>query len=243
MVDCIKKTVAERGVTGLYRGAGVRIVGAGFQQMFRWGGYTNISYYFRADDGKISVIGNTISGMGGGICEAIFAVTPVETVKTRVTDDARRGTGKYTGSIDAIVKIMKSEGPAGLYRGAFPTILKQGTNQAVRMPLQQAVFGVISGGDKSLNSSPLYNGIAGTLAGAGSVYLTQPQDVVKSRMQSEQAKALYKSTMDCAMQMAKTEGPTAFFSGAIPRVVQVGMTTGISFAIYPALTKLLNGVM
>ena len=36
-------TVERHGVTGLYRGAGVRIIGAGFQQMFRWGGYTNIS--------------------------------------------------------------------------------------------------------------------------------------------------------------------------------------------------------
>merc|ERR1712226_1823094 len=161
--------------------------------------------------------------------------------KTRVTDDLRRGTMKYTGSGDAIVKILKSEGPIGLYRGAFPTILKQGTNQAVRMPLQVAFFNIIA--DDSKKTSPLYNGAAGWLAGAASVYLTQPQDCVKSKMQGEEAKKLYKGTVDCAIQMFKTEGPRSFFAGAIPRVVQVGLTSGLSFAIYPLINQVLNKFM
>merc|ERR1712151_800415 len=185
-------TVKEHGVKGLYRGAGVRIIGAGFQQMFRWGAYTNLTQVFRDEKtGKLSPMNNVICGMGAGICEAVCAVTPVETVKTRVTDDLRRGTGNYKGSTDAIVKIMESEGPLGLYRGALPTILKQGTNQAVRMPLQVQIFSIIAFGDDSKKQSPLYNGAAGFLAGGGSVLLSQPQDCVKSRMQGEAAKELY----------------------------------------------------
>merc|ERR1719159_599282 len=240
MVDCVKQTVSKHGFGGLYRGASVRIVGAGFQQMCRWGAYTNLSNLFRDDNNKISVVGNVLSGLGAGICEAVIAVTPVETVKTRVTDDMRRGTGNYSGSGDAIVKILKSEGPVGLYRGAFPTILKQACNQAVRMPLQLQCFTLISMGDESKKSSPIYNGIAGAMAGVGSVFLTQPQDCVKSRMQGEEAKKLYSGTLDCAMQMFKNEGPMVFFSGTIPRMVQVGMTTGISFALFPVISKLLN---
>jgi len=244
IIDCAKKTVQEHGVKGLYRGAGVRIIGAGFQQMFRWGAYTNLVNSIGRDaNGKLSPMMNVVCGMGAGICEAVCAVTPVETVKTRVTDDQRRGTGNYKGSADAIVKIMKSEGPMGLYRGAFPTILKQGTNQAVRMPLQVQIFTIISLGDDTKKQNPIYNGGAGFLAGCGSVMLTQPQDCVKSRMQGEAAKELYKGTVDCAMQMMKNEGPSAFFAGAIPRMVQVGMTSGISFALFPVISQLLNKVM
>merc|ERR1711979_19707 len=184
-----------------------------------------------------------VCGLGAGICEAVCAVTPVETVKTRVTDDQRRGTGNYKGSADAIVKILKSEGPLGLYRGAFPTILKQGTNQAVRMPLQVQIFSLISLGDDSKKQSPIFNGSAGFLAGCGSVLLTQPQDCVKSRMQGEAAKELYSGTLDCALKMTRSEGVTAFFAGSIPRMVQVGMTSGISFALFPVISKLLNKVM
>lgn len=244
IMDCAKKTVQEHGVKGLYRGAGVRIIGAGFQQMFRWGAYTNLVNVARDEKtGKVSPMMNVFCGLGAGICEAVCAVTPVETIKTRVTDDQRRGTGKYSGSADAIVKILKSDGPMGLYRGAFPTILKQGTNQAVRMPLQVQIFALISFGDETKKQSPLYNGGAGFLAGCGSVLLTQPQDCVKSRMQGETAKELYKGTVDCAMQMMKNEGPSAFFAGSIPRMVQVGMTSGISFALFPVISKMLDQVM
>merc|ERR1719204_2965349 len=118
--------------------------------MFRWGAYTNLAGVKRDETtGKLSPMMNVACGMGAGITEAVCAVTPVETIKTRVTDDQRRGTGKYRGSGDAIIKIMKSEGPIGLYRGALPTILKQATNQAVRMPLQVQFFTLITLGDDS----------------------------------------------------------------------------------------------
>merc|ERR1712187_912875 len=138
---------------------------------------------------------------------------------------------------DAFVKIFKSEGPMGLSRGAFPTILKQGTNQAVRMPLQVQIVGLIVWGDEAKKQNPLINGAAGFFAGCGSVLLTQPQDCVKSRMQGEAAKELYKGTLDCAMKMLRQEGPVTFFSGCIPRMVQVGMSNGISFTLFPIISK------
>jgi len=243
IMDCFKKTVKQHGVGGLYVGAPVRIIGAGFQQMFRWGAYTNLAGLARDENGKLSPFMTTLCGLGAGITEAVCAVTPVETLKTRVTDDQRRGTGNYKGTFDALVKIMKSEGPMGLYRGAFPTILKQGVNQAARMPLQVQFMGILVGDDAVKKQNPLYNGAAGFLAGCGSVVLTQPQDCVKSRMQGEEAKKLYSGTVDCFMKMAKNEGPQAFFAGAIPRCVQVGLSAGISFALFPVISNLLNKVM
>merc|ERR1712032_1341851 len=153
------------------------------------------------------------------------------------------GTGNYRGTTDALGKIMKSEGPMGLYRGAFPTILKQGTNQAVRMPLQVQLMGLIVMGDESKKQNPLLNGAAGFMAGCGSVLLTQPQDCVKSRMQGEAAKELYSGTVDCALKMLRNEGPGAFFAGSIPRCVQVGLANGISFTLFPIISQLLNKVM
>jgi len=244
IIDCFKKTIKSHGIAGVYVGAPVRIIGAGFQQMFRWGAYTNLAGIARdPTTGKLSPLMTTLCGLGAGITEAVCAVTPVETLKTRVTDDRRRGTNNYKGTGDALVKIAKSEGPMGLYRGAFPTILKQGTNQAVRMPLQVQLMALITFGDESKNKNPIYNGGAGFLAGCGSVLLTQPQDCVKSRMQGEAAKELYNGTVDCALKMMKTEGPTSFFAGSIPRMVQVGMTSGISFALFPVISKMLDQVM
>merc|ERR1711972_864386 len=121
-------------------------------------------------------------------------------------DDIRRGTGNYTGSVDAMVKIIKSEGPGGLYMGLVPTIAKQATNQAVRFPVQFYAKQFLTGGDKSLDANPLYNGAAGAFAGAVSVLLTMPQDTIKTRMQGEEAKKMYKGSVDCAMQILKKDG-------------------------------------
>ena len=76
------------------------------------------------DQGKLTIPKRMLAGACGGVSEAVLAVTPIETLKTRVTDDVRRGTKNYTGSFDAVVKILKSEGPSGLYMGFWPQ--KQG---------------------------------------------------------------------------------------------------------------------
>merc|ERR1712194_450260 len=101
------------------------------------------------------------------------------------------------------------------------------------MPLQQFFFGILTRGDETLNKSSFYNGSAGLMAGVGSVVLTQPQDCVKSKMQGEEAKKLYKGTADCFFQMLKTEGPLSFFAGSVPRMVQVGMTDGYIVCYLP----------
>ena len=172
MADCAKQTIAKHGLAGLYTGAPARILGAGCQQMCRWGAFTNINAMFD----ETTMFTRLVAGIGAGATEAVLTVTPAETLKTRVTDDARRGTGKYSGSADAIVKILRSEGPMGLYKGVIPTIAKQATNQAIRMPLQMIVFNQFAAlGIKADKSSPLMNGIAGTIAGSLSVLCTQPQ--------------------------------------------------------------------
>lgn len=240
MLDCAKKTVGKHGPMGLYAGALPLIIGSSGKQAARWTGYETALKYFQDENGKASVPARMASGACGGVTEAIFAVTPIETLKTRVTDDMRRGTGKYTGSLDAFMKILKSDGPMGLYMGLVPTIAKQATNQAVRFPVQYYTKQWMTGGDKSLETNPIYNGAAGAVAGAVSVLATMPQDTVKTRMQGEEAKKLYKGTVDCAMQILKKDGPMFFYSGTWPRMIRVSLDVAITFAIFPILGKYIS---
>jgi len=237
MVDCARKTIKANGPLGLYRGCLPLVVGSSGKQAARWSGYTAVSKQFMDEKGNISLGARAFSGACGGVTEALFAVTPIETLKTRVTDDMRRGTGNYSGSLDALVKIIKSEGPGGLYRGLIPTIAKQATNQAVRFPVQFVTVRAMVGDDKEMQKNPLYSGAAGAVAGAVSVLATMPQDVIKSRMQGEEAKKLYKGTLDCAMKTLKNDGPMFFYSGTWPRMIRVSLDVGITFAIFPWLSK------
>lgn len=54
--------------------------------------------------------------------EAIFAVTPIETVKTKAIQT-------NSPFMQGVKTILKNEGPAGLYQGVWATIAKQGSNQ------------------------------------------------------------------------------------------------------------------
>jgi solute carrier family 25 citrate transporter 1 len=237
ILDCGKKTVAKNGFMGLYRGAAPLIIGSSGKQAARWTGYQTVANQFKDDKGNISIPARMFAGACGGVSEAVLAVTPIETLKTRVTDDMRRGTGNYTGSLDACMKILKNEGPGGLYRGVVPTIAKQATNQAVRFPTQFYFLKFMVGDDKEKQKNPIYNGLAGAVAGAVSVLVTMPQDTIKTRMQGEEAKKLYTGTVDCAMQIMKNDGPAFFYAGTWPRMIRVSLDVGITFCIFPLLSQ------
>jgi len=234
MIDCGTKVFKANGIRGLYAGAGPLILGSSGKQAARWTAYTTVADKLRDSDGKLSLSSNMFAGVCAGASEAIFAVTPMETIKTRVADGQRRGTGMYKGSLDATIKILKSEGPMGIYRGVTPTILKQSTNQMIRFPVQSFFMGCFVGDDQVKRANPLWNGLAGACAGAVSVLATMPQDTVKTRMQGEDAK-LYKGTIDCFNQILKNEGPAFFFTGTLPRLVRVSLDVGITFTIFPLL--------
>jgi len=237
IIDCAVKNVKQNGPMSLYRGAAPLIFGSSFKQMARWTAYAQVSNVFRREDGSIALHYNMLSGFCAGTSEAVLAVTPIETLKTRATDDLRLGTKKYNSSLDATIKIVRAEGPTGLYRGVVPTIMKQGTNQMVRFPIQQFYFKLFFGNDEEKKSNPWLNGLCGAAAGGSSVLLTMPQDTVKTRMQGEAAKKLYKGTLDCIQQILKKEGILFFWTGTWPRFIRVTLDVGITFTIYPLLSK------
>jgi solute carrier family 25 citrate transporter 1 len=236
MVDCGMKVVKANGFMGLYSGSLPLILGSSAKQSARWGAYTFVSDQLKDEKGKLTVPANMFAGVCAGASEAILAVTPIETIKTRVADAQRKGT-PYAGSLDATIKIVKAEGPLGIYRGVVPTILKQSTNQMVRFPFQSFFMDLLVGDNVEKRKNPLINGIAGALAGGASVLVTMPQDTVKTRMQGEDAKKLYKGTVDCFMKILRQEGPAFFFAGTVPRLVRVSLDVGITFTIYPLLSK------
>lgn len=63
--------------------------------------------------------------MGAGTIEAIVAVTPMETIKTKLIQTNQ-------GLVAGVRSIIAESGLAGLYQGVFATILKQSSNQGLR---------------------------------------------------------------------------------------------------------------
>ncbi|XP_055854216.1 putative tricarboxylate transport protein, mitochondrial [Episyrphus balteatus] len=241
IADCVKKTVKERGFFGLYRGLSVLLYGSIPKSAARFGAFE----YFRGNmvdsRGQLSNCGKLLCGLGAGICEAILAVTPMETIKVKFINDQRSANPQYKGFAHGVRTIVKNEGISGIYKGLTPTILKQGSNQAIRFFVVESLKDLYMGDDRSKPVPKPIVGLFGAIAGAASVFGNTPLDVVKTRMQGLEA-SKYKNTVDCAVQIWKKEGPFAFYKGTVPRLGRVCLDVGITFMIYDSFMDFFNTI-
>ncbi|KAG7175916.1 tricarboxylate transport protein-like [Homarus americanus] len=81
IVDCVKKTVSSHGVLGLYRGLSVLLYGSIPKSACRFGAFEQFKKHSVDERGNLSPGKRLLCGLGAGVTEAIFAVTPMETVK------------------------------------------------------------------------------------------------------------------------------------------------------------------
>ena len=191
------------------------------------------------EKGNLSGSGKLVAGLGAGVLEAIFAVTPMETVKVKFINDQRSANPKFKGFFHGVSSIVAQEGLSGVYKGVTATIIKQGSNQAIRFYVMETLREWYKGDDPNKHTPKLLVGAFGAIAGAASVFGNTPIDVVKTRMQGLEA-SKYKSTVDCAVQIWKNEGPAAFYKGTVPRLSRVCLDVAITFMIYDSFMDLFN---
>jgi solute carrier family 25 citrate transporter 1 len=140
---------------------------------------------------------------------------------------------RMRGFLHGSALIFREKGIAGFLQGFVPTTARQAANSAVRFSsyttLKQLAQGYTAPGEK-------LGGVAtfgiGAVAGLITVYCTQPLDSVKTRMQSIEAKQMYKNTLHCAVRLFKEEGLLVFWSGATPRLARLMVSGGLVFTFY-----------
>eukprot|EP00095_Tigriopus_kingsejongensis_P002340 snap_masked-scaffold868_size86715-processed-gene-0.0 protein:Tk02340 transcript:snap_masked-scaffold868_size86715-processed-gene-0.0-mRNA-1 annotation:"tricarboxylate transport mitochondrial precursor" len=243
IVDCAKQTVNEKGPSGLYRGLSVLVYGSIPKSAVRFGAFEQFKSVLAAPDGSLSLGSKMLCGLGAGVCEAILAVTPMETVKVKFINDQRSANPKFRGFFHGVRHIIAEQGIRGTYQGVTATIIKQGSNQLIRFSVVESLKDLYTGYDTSKRKDiPLYvTGSIGAFAGACSVIGNTPMDVIKTRMQGLEAHR-YKNTWDCAKQIWNHEGGKAFYKGTIPRMSRVCLDVGITFVIYDSFMIYFNKV-
>ncbi|KAF3840799.1 hypothetical protein F7725_006661 [Dissostichus mawsoni] len=283
--DCVKLTVQDHGLRGLYRGLSSLLYGSIPKSAVRFGTFDMLSNPMRDATGRLDNTRSLVCGLGAGITEAIVVVCPMETLKVKMIHDQCSLRPRYRGFFHGISEIIREQGKRvkrgklaesltnflhllsalilvigylyppifmcglsslkigvrGTYQGLTATVLKQGSNQAIRFYVMNLLRNWYKGDDPSRDMHPFITAIFGATAGAASVFGNTPLDVVKTRMQGLEAHR-YKSTVDCAFQILKNEGPQAFYKGTVPRLGRVCLDVAIVFVIYEEVVKLLNNV-
>jgi len=239
-IDCAIMTIREHGPLGLYRGLSTLVIGSAPKVAVRFTGFERAKRYLQDENGKLSPGRSMLAGLFAGACEAVFAVTPMETIKTKFIHDLNSPPDqrKYKGLIHGVRTIISQEGISGIYKGLFPTVLKQSTNQATRFVVYEELKKYIQGGstDPIGTLSSLF---CGAVAGGVSVLVNNPLDVVKTKMQGLDAH-LYKNSFDCAKKILQQQGPMFFYKGVTPRMVRVCGDSAITFTIYNKIVGFIN---
>ncbi|KAH7729713.1 Protein ANT-1.3 [Aphelenchoides avenae] len=182
--------------------------------------------------------GNLASGGAAGATSLCF-VYPLDFARTRLAADVGKGSSReFKGLADCLVKIFRSDGPIGLYRGFFVSVQGIIIYRAAYFGMFDTAKMVFTPEGKKLNFFMAW--MIAQIVTVGSGILSYPWDTVRRRMmmQSGRKDILYKNTWDCAVKIVKNEGISAMFKGALSNVFR-GTGGALVLAIYDEIQKYL----
>ena len=184
--DCFVKIVREEGTAALWKGLTPFATQISVKYTLRMG--TNAVYQnaLRDDQGRLSNGARLAAGFGAGITEALFVVTPFEVIKIKLQQ--QRGLDKaalrYTGPLHCAAVTVREQGVVGLWAGAGPTVLRNGTNQMclfwAKHRADELLWGKRDGDGVMLH--PFQSMASGACAATLGPVATGPFDVVKTRL-------------------------------------------------------------
>jgi solute carrier family 25 carnitine/acylcarnitine transporter 20/29 len=120
-LDCARALWKEGGHMSLFRGFWATMLRDGVASAFYFSSYEVISRKLSYDGKPPSVAGTIVAGGVAGMLNWLFAI-PIDVLKSRlqVAPD-----GKYPNGIRSVFRdVMKNEGPATLFRGIGPIMLR-----------------------------------------------------------------------------------------------------------------------
>ncbi|ORX37237.1 putative mitochondrial inner membrane citrate transporter [Kockovaella imperatae] len=242
-LQALRETLNQGGTRALYAGCTAVVIGNAVKAGVRFTTYDQFKSLLKDDEGKLTAPRSMLAGLGAGMMEAIIAVTPSETIKTKMIDDSKRAQPRFHGMSDAVRTIVREEGISGVYRGLGPVILRQGANSAVRFSSYSTLKQLAQGSVVPGSQLPgwMTFGIGAT-AGVITVYSTMPFDVVKTRMQSLKARQEYRNSLHCAYRIFTEEGVLRFWKGTVPRLGRLILSGGIIFTVYEKTYPLFDSI-
>lgn len=158
---------------------------------------------------------NIFAGATSGILGAAMG-SPFFLVKTRLQSYSPSlpsvGTQhKYTGAVDGMSQIYKTEGIKGLYRGVGPAMVRTGFGSSVQLPTYFfAKRRLVK--HLGMEEGPALHLMSSTVSGFVVCCVMHPPDTVMSRMYNQSGN-LYKGAFDCLYSTVKTEGLLAVYKG------------------------------
>ncbi|XP_072998303.1 mitochondrial succinate-fumarate transporter 1 [Typha latifolia] len=244
IAQCAATVTRTEGVRALWKGLTPFATHLTLKYTLRMGSNALLQSGFKdPDTGHLSTRARLVSGFGAGVLEALLIVTPFEVVKIRLQQ--QKGLSpellRYKGPIHCAKMIIREEGILGLWAGAAPTVMRNGTNQAAMFTAKNA-FDILlwkkhEGDGKALQ--PWQSMISGFLAGTAGPICTGPFDVVKTRLMAQGKSGdntKYKGMVHAIRTIYAEEGLLALWKGLLPRLMRIPPGQAIMWAVADQVT-------
>mmetsp|Transcript_46802 Transcript_46802/g.151992 ORF Transcript_46802/g.151992 Transcript_46802/m.151992 type:complete len:240 (-) Transcript_46802:400-1119(-) len=217
------KSVSELGVRRLLSGAGTTSAFAYLIGAVQFAAY-----------GSVAPFAGPLGASAVGAAASCVVSVPQEVLKQRLV------TGIYPNFRAAVSTIMRTQGCRGFYTGWLPTVSRN-------VPFVVLTFTSFAAlerrfrGDHAVALSATDSLLLGVTSAVFAAVLTQPVDVVKTRMMTQAASTAvpYASVRDCVVTMLRTEGPTTFYAGLRQRVAYAAPLWALQFGLNARFTTVL----
>jgi len=217
VVDCFKRTIQSEGVGPLWRGNLANCLRYFPTQALNFAFKDKIKAQFKVakTDGALVKLGKNVTAGGCAGAMSLLFVYSLDYARTRLANDAKSGKKggerQFNGLVDVYKKTMASDGIAGLYRGFCISCVGIIVYRGFYFGLYDTLKPLLLGEDAGVAISFCLG--YGVTVTAG--LISYPIDTIRRRMMMTSGQAVkYNGSLDCTMQILKTEGVTSLFKGA-----------------------------
>lgn len=154
-----------------------------------------------------TTLDHMVAGAAAGVMEHCI-IYPVDVVKTRMQCLKPDPNARYSGIVDAFVKIVRNEGAFRPVRGVSVVAFGAGPAHALYFSCYEFIKKNFSGSSRA-GDNPLVNGVAGIFSTLLHDAVMVPSDVIKQRIQMYNSP--YRGVVDCVTKTYKKEGIKAFY--------------------------------
>merc|ERR1711993_157130 len=206
VMDCVKRTLASEGVIPFWRGNLANVLRYFPTQALNFAFKDTIKAAFKTpkDAGQVEKFSKNIASGGMAGSPSLLFVYPLAYARTRLANDAKGkgGERQYNGLIDVYRKTLKTDGIQGLYRGFTISCVGIFIYRGMYFGMYDSLKPILLGDNKS-------------------VLLSYPIDTIRRRMMMTSGAAVkYKGSIDCGMQILKSEGFMSMMKGAGANVLR-----------------------
>ncbi|PAA71321.1 hypothetical protein BOX15_Mlig015634g2 [Macrostomum lignano] len=218
VIDCTVRTFRNEGLLPFWRGNLANCIRYFPTQALNFAFKDKIKATFnpsKTDSYMVSFGKNIASGGAAGAMSLCF-VYSLDYARTRLANDtksAKKGAGErqFNGLLDVYKKTLASDGIVGLYRGFVISCVGIMVYRGFYFGLYDTLKPIVLGENAGVALSFVLGYTVTITAGL----ISYPVDTIRRRMMMTSGQAVkYKGSVDCAVQIVKTEGFMSMMKGA-----------------------------